>query len=770
MKYRFMMGAAVCALFAAEGASAQSVAPPPATPSGKLETIIVTAQKRSERLQTVPVAVTVFSAKTLQNTNVTNVTDLSGTVPNFQISASGAGPGSSLITLRGLSFQDIEKSFEPPIGLVLDGVYLATSTGQVAQSFDFASIEVLAGPQGTLFGKNTTGGVINITRTKPDPGADGIHGQFQATGGSFGEHDGQAVVTIPLIHDVLALKLAAFSQNNDGAYPDPTIGRNVGARDYQAFNVSLDWRPDPNTDVYFIYDRTTDHSEAEPLFYAGTPNKLVLPIGGGLLVDGQDSICLNPTLKGACPNANSFDGGDTALQNTVPKEGYQLDAFTLNVSHSFDNFRLVSVTGYRMSTEDIYNDYDTTQYTLFNTQRPQYYRQFTEEARYESNFSGPFNIVAGGYFFNSFYHLQEYQQLNLAGVLPFIPYSLDYTIYPGSYAAQQSWNEAIFFQGTYNFNPKLRLIFGARQSWDEKAFNLALYSGGGTSSSLGPLTASVNKYHTWSQFTPKVGIQYQIDPNIMAYFTYSKGYNSGGFNGRAGTLAVAGPYAPEQVHAFEAGVKSTLLDDRLRLNGDVFWNIFNNAQEELIVGLPGGGTSTSVVNAATATFRGAEIEATGKPTPQWTLSSNVGYLNAYYNSFTAALLANPATGQPLVTDNSHLTVRRTPPWTVGLTSDYVIPLPEGQIGLNLNLKYVGHQQLDLLNDPRGLQPGVAKLDLAARYELTVGKIAWTLTGYVKNVTDQTPNVGFVTGYQGSFVELWARDIGRTYGVSLIGKF
>jgi iron complex outermembrane receptor protein len=764
-----MMGAAVCALFAAEGASAQSAAPSPAAPSGKLETIIVTSQKRAERLQSVPIAVTVFSAKTLQNTNVTNVTDLSGTVPNFQISASGAGPGASLITLRGLSFQDIEKSFEPPIGLVLDGVYLATSTGQVAQSFDFASIEVLAGPQGTLFGKNTTGGVINITRTKPDPGADGIHGQFEATGGSFGEHDGQAVVTIPLIHDVLALKLAAFSQNNDGAFPDPTIGHNVGARDYQAFNVSLDWRPDPSTDVYFIYDRTTDHSEAQPLFSAGTPNKLVLPVGGGLLVDGQDSICLNKTLPGACPNATNFYGGDTALQNAIPKQGYQLDAFTLNVSHSFDNFKLVSVTGYRMSNEDIYNDYDTSKYTLFNTQRPQYYRQFTEEARYESNFSGPFNIVAGGYFFNSFYHLQEAEQLNLAAIVPVIPYSLDYTLYPGTYAAQQSWNEALFFQGTYNFTPKLRLIFGARQSWDEKAFDLGLYSGG-TATTLGTQTGSVNKYHTWSQFTPKIGIQYQIDPNIMAYFTYSKGYNSGGFNGRAGTLSVAGPYAPEQVHAFEAGVKSTLLGDRLRLNGDVFWSIFNNAQEEIIVGLPppSVGTSTSVLNAATATFRGAELEAAGKPTPQWTLTGNVGYLDAYYNSFTAPLLA--VAGQPLVTDNSHLTVRRTPPWTVGFNSDYLIPLPEGQIGLDLNLRYVGHQQFDLLNDPRGYQPGVAKLDLAARYEVKIGNIAWTLTGYVKNVTDQTPNTGFVTGYQGSFVELWARDIGRTYGVSLLGKF
>jgi iron complex outermembrane receptor protein len=770
MKSYYLAGAAACAMLAAGAAHAQSAAN---AKSGGLETIIVTAQKRSERAQTVPVTVTAFSAAALQRNQVRDVTDLSGTVPNFQMNTSAAGPGSTSITLRGLSFQDIEKSFEPPIGLIVDGVYLATSTGMVAQAFDFSGLEVLSGPQGTLFGKNTTGGVINITRTKPDPSADGPHGQFQLTGGNFGEHDGQAVVSIPLIKDVLAVKFAAFSQNNNGAYPDPAVGRNVGARDYQAFSAALDWRPDPNSDIYLIFDRTTDHSEAPPIFYAGTAKPLPLSIGG--FIDGQDTICLNPTLPGACPNATSTQGNDTSLQNGVPKAGYELYALTLNAYHNFDNFKLVSVTGYRSSHEDIDNDYDGTQYSLYNVQRPQYYRQFSQEARFESNFSGPFNIVAGAYFFNSYYQLAETNTLNLAGVVPVIPYIANsplFTLYSGSYAAQSSWNEALFFQGTYTFSPQWKLIFGARQSWDQKHIELGLYSGG-TADTLGTLNGDVVKSHAWSQFTPKVGIQYQINPDMMAYFTYSKGYNSGGFNGRSGSLETVGPYAPEQVHAFEAGYKSTWLNNRLRINADVFWNIFNNAQEEIIVGLPGGLTSTSVVNAANVTFRGFEIETAGKPTPDWTLSANLGYINAYYNSFTAALLAQTnAAGQsiPVVTNNTNLEVRRVPPVTIGATSDYIIPLATGEIGLNANLKFVAQQQFDLLNDPRGYQPAVTKLDLSARYERQIGGIDWTLTGFVKNVTNATPNQTFVTGYQGSFVEFWSRDIGRTYGVSLMGKF
>ena len=773
MKAIRLTGTAMCALIAASAVVRAQSAPPIvvadstrtkpggiAAPSAALEQITVTAQKRAERLQSVPVSVTAFTKKQLENTQFRDVTDLSATVPNFQIEVSGSGPGASLISLRGLSFQDIEKSFEPPIGVVVDGVYLSTSTGQIAQAFDFNSVEVLAGPQGTLFGKNTTGGVINITRSKPDPSADHISGQFDVTAGNFGEHDGEIVVNAPLIKDVLALKLAAFSQNNTGTVYDSTLNQHVGARDYQSFSMGLDYRPNVDSDVYLIFDRTNDHSQLPPIFFAGTPNKLPLPVGK--FVDGQDTPCLNPDLANACPNASGHSS-DVATQDGVPKGVYNLYALTLNAYYNFENFKLVNVTGYRTSHEDTFADFDGTQYPLYNVQRPQYYRQFSQEDRFESEFSGPFNFVAGAYFFNSYYHLSETNALDYAAVLP-VPVGAYPTDYFGSDVSQASWNEALFFQGTYDITPKLRLIFGARQSWDEKHLNFALDSGG-TINTLGlPIPGqSVIKDHQWSQFTPKVGVQYTFNPNAMAYFTYSKGYNSGGFNGRAGASDLVGPYAPEQVHAFEAGTKTTWLNNRVRVNADVFWNIFNNAQEDIIQQI-NNQTSTTVANAANAVFRGIEIEAAGKPTPDWTLSANYGYLNAYYTAFTAALLPGPPT------NNSNLTVRRTPPNTLGVTSDYVVPFNDSEVGFNVGLKYTGHQQFDLLNDPRGFQGPVTKLDMSLRYERKAGPIDWTLTAWVKNLTNETPNNTFVTGYQGSFVEFWTKDIGRTFGLTLRGKF
>jgi iron complex outermembrane receptor protein len=745
-------------------------------PSGQLEQVVVTAQKRSERLQNVPVAVTAISAAQLQQTQVRNITDLSGTVPNFQISESGSGPNSSLISLRGLSFQDIEKSFEPPIGLVIDGVYLATSTGQVAQAFDFSSVEVLAGPQGTLFGKNTTGGVINITRSKPDPASDGIHGSFELNGGSFGEHDGQFVIRAPIIKDVLAIKVAGFSENNNGPYSAPYVGHNVGARDYQAYSVGVDYRPNQDSDIYTIFDRTLDHSGLAPVINADTPNPLQLPVqvppGYPPFVDGRDTPCLNPYLPLACPNASGKIPNNVTTTAIDPKGAYNLYALTVNAYYNFDLFKLVSVTGYRSSSEDSQLGFDATPYNLYTVQRPEYYRQGSQEVRVESQLKGPLNFVAGIYLFDSYYALHETNDLDIAAVAPIPPGEVFDPF--GSLAAQHAANEATFFQGTYDITSKLRLIFGARESFDQKHMDLQLYSDPNPRQ-LGFIECpnntagitqcqSVGKTHAWNRFTPKVGLQYRISPNQMAYASFTEGYNVGGFNGRAGNVALVGPYGPEIVYSYEAGYKSTWLHNRLRIDADVFWTNFDHAQEEIIQQLSNLTTSTTVANAANEVYRGFELEVAAKPVPAWTLTTNLGYLNAYYSQFNAALLAGP------VTDNTNLTVRRAPPVTLGVTSDYIIPLPTGDVGLNVNLRYVDGQQFDLLNDPRGYQGPVSKLDLAARYETTIGGLDWTLTGYVKNVTNETPKNTFVTGYQGSFVEFWTQDIGRTFGASLRANF
>ncbi len=758
-------------------ATALSASPAPAqtteAPTAGLEEIVVTATKREEKLQNVPIAVTAFTAEQIEISQQRDISDLSANVPNFQMSVGGSGPGASLITLRGLSFQDIEKSFEPPIGLVIDGVYLSTSTGQVAQTFDFEHIEVSAGPQGTLFGKNTTGGVINITRSKPNPSADDISGKIRLTGGNFGAYDGEAVVMVPVVKDLLAFKFAAYSQNDDGPFKDPYTGHNLGKHNYQAFSFAADYRPNDNSDIYLIFDRTLDHSQLYPQISAATPNALPLQVGG--FIDGRDSLCLNPFLPGACVNASGVPPSNVATSNQGNDGAYNLYGVTLNASYDFDTFKLVSVTGYRYSTELSRNDYDATQYQLFETQRPESYRQLSEEVRFDSEFDGPFQTIVGAYYFNSDYTLVQNSFLDYAAVAPIPPGigipNVTETNF-GQYTHQSSMNEALFFNATYDATDKLRFIVGGRQSWDQKRILFSLYSDPNpfTLGTLTPGSADALD-HSWAQFTPKFGIEYHFDPELMTYFNYSKGYNSGGFNGRAGSKYALGPYAPEQVQSFEVGVKSEWFDHRLRVNADAFQMNFNNAQEDIIVAINAPPyTSTTIENSANAVFQGFELEVTGKPMPEWTVTTNLGYLNAYYTNFTAALLLDPATGKPVTTDNSGLKVRRTPPFTVGFNSDYVIPAGPGEVGFNVAVKYVDEQQFDLLNDPRGYQGPVAKFDASIRYNIPLSGLDWTFTLWGKNLSDETPKNTFVTGYQGSFVEFWSQEVGRTYGGTIEAKF
>jgi iron complex outermembrane receptor protein len=742
----------------------------PAKDSSQLEEIIVVAQKRAEDNQTVPVAVTAFTRTMIENSQQHDVTDLSGMVPNLEISQSGSGPNATLISLRGLSFQDIEKSFEPPIGVVVDGVYLSTSTGQLAQVFDFDHIEVAAGPQGTLFGKNTTGGVINITRSKPDPNGEDFTGKVALTAGNFGEHDAEAVVDKILLPGTLAVKLAAFSQNNDGAYSDPYVKGNLGKRDYQSLSFGVDWRPNDKSDVYLIYDYTNDRSQLSPQISALTPNALPLSVGG--FIDGRDAPCLNPNLPNACPNASGQAPSNVATSNKPNNAAYLLNAFTLNSSYDFDAFRLISVSGFRFSVEGVLNDYDATQYTLFDTNRPQTYRQASEELRFESEFKGPFNFVGGLYYFDSNYILKQYSILDFAAVLP-IPTGIASSSF-GQYTRQFSKTEAVFIQGTYDVTDQLRITLGGRQSWDQKKIAYALYSDPAGSLSqfqtYAPGSGAVLS-HGWEEFTPKVGVDYKFTTNMMGYVSYTQGYNSGGFDGRAGSSAGLGPYGPEQVHSYELGLKTSWLNNRLRVNGDVFQAEFYNAQEDVNVAIPNPPyTSNTVTNAANIRYRGAELEVLGKPLPNWTLTTNLGYLHARYTSFYAALLLSPGSTTPVPIDNSSLEVRRTPHFTAGFNSDFTLPYGPGEFGLNTAARYVDSQQFDLLNDPRGAQGPVTKVDASLRYKFGQGRIKWTASVFGKNLSNQTPKNTFVSGYQGSFVEFWTEDIGRIYGARLQADF
>jgi iron complex outermembrane receptor protein len=244
---RLHRGAALLAIVAASywpitvaAQQAPSPAAPAAQPDDGNPPIIVTARQRSESLQQTPVSVTAISPARLESANADTISDISGEVPNLLIQRQPSGPSAAAISIRGIAFADIEKSFDPAVGVTVDGVYIGTNTGQLLDSFDIASLEVLRGPQGELFGRNTTGGVINVRRTAP---TGEVGGKFQVSFGDYGTRRFQGVLNTPIIKDVLSLKLFEDHGHTDGYLYNATLGSHGPASTTDNFGAALLFKP-----------------------------------------------------------------------------------------------------------------------------------------------------------------------------------------------------------------------------------------------------------------------------------------------------------------------------------------------------------------------------------------------------------------------------------------------------------------------------------------------------------------------------------------------
>jgi iron complex outermembrane receptor protein len=342
--------------------SAQT-APPAATQASSdsdnvIGDVIVTAQKRSESIQKVPVAVTALSLAQLESPSISDIRDLAGRVPSLVVDSVAAGPSAAAVSIRGVSFEDIEKSFDPTVGIVVDGVFIGTNTGQLLDSFDLASLEVLRGPQGTLFGRNTIGGVINVTRTKPT-GQFGVKASINYS--SFNTKTGRLVVNTPSIGGVLALKGFLYYDKTDGYYYNPTLHRTAGKYETLSGGVTAKITPASNVEALVTYEHIRERGET-----------VVTPLSNSL-----DLICILPFgIPAAECNRNSqpYRGVYTTYQNIETPVLNDTDALTGQVTIGLGGgFDLVSVTGWRRNKEDVTQDFEGSSITFFNTRRRQTY-------------------------------------------------------------------------------------------------------------------------------------------------------------------------------------------------------------------------------------------------------------------------------------------------------------------------------------------------------------------------------------------------------------
>lgn len=743
-----------------------------AASEGGLQDIIVTAQKRAEPLQSVPVAVSAFNSETLEHARLDNLTGLRGLVPGLTINRSGASMDVPQLSLRGMSIQDVLPSLESSIGFTVDGIPVAFQRGSLMDAYDIDRIEVLRGPQGVLNGKNTTGGTINVIRSRPDPAADAT-GKVRFTLGSYGQNDYEGVVMAPIITDVLAVKGAVTVRKNSGQFKNIAQGGRNGDRDVRTFGLAFVAKPSERLNLYLSLDRVENDSDLSPYAQILTPNLITYKVPG--YFGGANSPCLNPFTASIC---TPFNKSKNVVESRPFPGSLRLNAITGELTYeATDDVRIVSLTGYREFKEYTLGDYDSTRFALARNETFLKAHQLSQELRFETSLDGPFNIVAGAFYMNYEYTQETTLSVDLAALPPtvtelpdWLPPGVAYLNSVDAYLTnQRNRSMALFFQADYDLTDRLRITLGGRQTWDRKKTHYTLYSR--TLDFVrdldvrGPLVGDVAATAKFNKFTPKVNVQYKFNPDMLTYASYSRGYNTGGFSGRTGSIITAvQAYRPEVMDAFEVGFKSELFNNRVRFNLSGFHNILDDKQENVLQ-VFGESLVSRTLNVAKAKYTGVEAELTFAPTRQWSIMATGGYLHAKYSRFMGNLGQGNA-------DLSDLKLRRTPKWTGGLISDYSFNAGSGEIGLNAAIYYTSRYETDALNDPRGSIPPVARIDLGVRYELPIsGQTQLEISGFVRNVTDNTTYDGITSGESpGSLVEFANPMAGRTWGVSLGARF
>lgn len=702
--------------------------------AGGIREIVVTAQRRSESIQRVPVAVSALDAEAIEKSFVEDIRDFAGRVPSLVIDPVAAGPSAAAISIRGISFEDIEKSFDPAVGVVVDGVFVGTNTGQLLDAFDVERLEVLRGPQGTLFGRNTIGGVINVQRTRPtrDPGLNASVGYS-----SFDSVRGRAVANTGTLGGIVALKPFVFYDTTEGFYRNVTKNRREGEYRTLTGGITALVTPGAGIEAIITYEHMRERGET---------------VVGSLSETGLDVICLAVPLPGGatlrpfapadqCDRSRLPDRGlYTVFQNVEADVRNDTDAVSGQVNVELGGFDLVSITGYRTNSEDVRQDFDATSVDFFSTRRQQDYEQFSQELRVVGDLSERINLLLGAYYFTSNYQLLQRTRFGpglLAPVAVNLRQDVDHDA--RSYAA--------FADTRIKPIDNLTVGLGIRYTRDrKKIFNNfgapeTLVANG---QCLRPNTAECEGSKSFGKLTYRASVDYQIDKDKLAYVSYSRGFRSGGFNGRAASPTSLGPYEPETVDAYEVGFKADWLNRRLRTNFAVYRTDYNNKQEETVQPTPPGSANpqeTVVQNAASARIQGAEAEIIVLPFDSLSLRASFTYTDAEYIAFF-----NDVNGDLVPDDVSTLELRRAPKYQASVGADFSQEIGQGTLDLSTTLRFQDSYFTcivparprvigQIVNDPRCETRPRETLDASASYTFGLGERQVRISAFGRNLTD-----------------------------------
>ena len=715
-----------------------------------LQEVVVTAQRVEENLQTTPISMTALSGSFIEKFDVQRVTSLETVSPNL-VFFSGTGGSSSQVSafMRGVGQFDFLLSTDPAVGLYVDGVYLARTFGTNLELNDIERVELLRGPQGTLFGKNNIGGAINITTLTPTGSG---RTDFRASVGNYDSYALDAYTDLRIADD-LALGISLMARKSDGWQSRP-LGDNGGKEEREGGRATLSWTP---TGTFSSRLSAEFSAQAQP----SSPNVMIAYNPAAATVPFLSLF--NAFVKPCCTPPTNID--QSGAEGPLVRDDLHGFASTWINDWKLDGgVDLKSISAYRYSHADFGRDGDNSYVDYNGDVHDEHDTQLSQEVQ-ASGIYKRLKWVAG------LYYLQERtrDQTNLvtaAGLFQALsqfsdPTSPLYQLYLARYLLdfnlaydnrQTTKDYAGYINGDYAFNDRLSLQFGGRFTNETKDFSQFVENDVGTTIFLpvNPITGVVDTSNTSvpakdcsslqdvgryfscttkaNEFSPRVSLNMQWTEDVFEYLQWSRGFRSGGVNGRPVSVAEIEDYKPEHLDSTELGLKTMFLDHRVRLNTALFYDQYDNIQVLLTQG-----ASVVVQNAAKATVYGLESDLQAAVTEHWSLQGSLGFMHNEYNDW------HDSAG-----DYTNRKLQDAPEWTANIASAYEWHVPSGAgLRFTANVSFQSWMFLDAQNSPVLRAPSRTMLDAGLFYLAPSGR--WDLGVEGKNLSDQRV---LTSGYNG----------------------
>lgn len=728
--------------------------------SSVLEEIVVSARKREESIQQVPVAVSALSTQDLEKMDAQNMMDLTARAPNFLAPQNSVAFGAPSMYMRGAGRAEVNWNAENAVAVFVDDVYLQATPAMGFDMIDFESVEVLRGPQGTLYGRNATTGAVKFTPRRPE--LQNRRLKATATVGSNDRMDVKLSASMPLITDELGVQFDIYRVENDGYITrvnetnqelddefagKKAIGGRIGllwvASDTLEFELNFDGREENNGSNLFVPIQPADPTSF-PQLLSKRGDTEFNPVFGEHRVAGQ-------ALLG--------DGFDLSGYGLVFKGSWETD---------IGKFK--SITGYRWYDEDYFSQlggrgipstlFGVTLYTHVDSFNR--FKQFTQELQFSTTIGDSFDVVAGLYYFQN-----DWSQLQYNGIL--FPVEFSPSIKPGATQSfggvwldtfQDSESYAAYIDATWQVHDRISLFFGGRYLEDKKEVDYETRFEGNVIPLPGfPLTTK----EKWNKFTPRVGLEWQATDDIMLYASYAEGFRSGVLEGaRATTAALAASWLdPEIVETIEFGIKAEWFDKHLRTNVTVFLSDYSD-KVDLI--------SPEEAATADAEINGVEVELSWLVSDALTIWASAGFMDAEYTDADADHpIFNPdPTGFAPGLDADPIV---TPDYSFSIGADYYMQLSNnrGSIDFSLMLRGVDdhYNGLGVENYDSEIVESYEVLSARLTYHTPDGK--WNVTLGGDNILDETY---WTAGFFGAVPEVASRHYadGASWYLSLQYNF